>query len=283
VLIQGATGTGKEVVARNIHAASARATGPFVAVNCSAIPRDLCESEFFGHKKGAFTGAQTAEIGKFRLAHQGTLLLDEIGDLTAESQAKLLRALEEHEFYPVGSTELVRVDTRILASTNKNLGDMVKRNQFREDLYFRLNIFTIATPPLSEHPEDIIPLCEHYMDLFNLKFGKKFADISPSAREALLKYSWPGNVRELRNLVERIVLSEEGPTLIREYLYIIDSSPVVRVSVELPESGIDLEEVEKQLILQALEKANGNKARAAKLLHLTAPTLYYRLQKFGLD
>lgn len=286
VLIQGETGTGKELVAREIHACSPRAIGPFVAINCGAIPKDLIESELYGHKKGAFTGAQK-EIGKFRLADRGTLLLDEISELSLKAQTKLLRVLEEKEFYPVGSTELIKVDVRVLASTNKDLTEMVRKGTFREDLYYRLNVFTIVIPPLRERPEDIITLAHHFIKQNNVKFAKNIQEISPEAEKVLLKHPWKGNVRELENLIERIALFAEGPVIEKEHLDFIgpsslpDSTPAAR----LPERGLDpeLEKVEKKLIVRALELAKWNKTEAAKLLKLSRPAFEYRLEKHQLN
>lgn len=285
VLIQGETGTGKELAAREIHASSARASRPFVAINCGAIPKDLVESEFFGYRKGAFTGAQASEIGKFQLANHGTLLLDEIGELPFDAQAKLLRVLEEQEFYPVGSTELVKVDVRVISSTNRDLKEMVDQKAFREDLYFRLNVYFISVPPLRERPEDILFLAESFLHYFNSKFGKNFEEITDGAKEILTKYPWKGNVRELRNVIERIALSEAGPSLTEEHLYVLQNIGRAPVGdfIKLPDSGVDLEDLERTLILQALHMANGNKTKAAKLLKLSVPTFTYRLQKFGFD
>jgi two-component system NtrC family response regulator len=285
ILIEGETGTGKELVARRIHSQSSRANKPFVAINCGAIPKDLIESEFFGHKKGAFTSAQTSEVGKFQLANGGTLLLDEIGELPLEAQTKLLRVLEEREFYPVGSNELVKVNVRIIASTNKNLKEMVNKNLFREDLFFRLNVYTISIPPLRERPEDIISLAEYFMNLFNIKFGKNFKEIAPSAEEILLNHSWKGNVRELRNLIEWVILSKEGTVIESEYFYLIKSQiKSSEVSITISDESLDsqLEELEKKIILQALERTKRNKTKAAKLLKLSLPAFYYRLEKHGL-
>jgi len=286
VLLEGETGTGKELVARALHAASPRASGPFVAINCGAIPKELMESELFGHQRGAFTGAQKDQLGKFQLAHHGTLLLDEISELSAEAQTKLLRAVEEQEFYPVGSAEIARVDVRIIASTNRNLRKMVERKLFRDDLFFRLNVYAMALPPLRERGDDILILAEHFIAYFNQKFGKNFQTTSPSAKAILLEHPWPGNVRELRNLIERIILSKEGIVITKEHLqFLAAAAPVTtaETSFQLPDHGIDFEEMEKSLLLQALKKAKWNKTRAAKLLHLSPPTFYYRLEKYGLN
>ncbi len=285
VLIEGESGSGKEIVARRIHSCSPRASGPFIALNCGAIPKELMESELFGHKKGAFTGAQRDQMGKFQLAHRGTLMLDEISELPAEAQTKLLRVLDEHEFYPVGSNELVRVDVRIIVATNKRLNELVNRNLFREDLFFRLNVYSISIPPLRNRPEDIIPLAEYFVEKFNRKFGKNFEEISSEAKAILLKHSWKGNIRELRNVIERIILSNEATEISKEHIFFLEGpNPALHLEepLKLPEEGIDLEEVEKKLMLQALQAAKWNKTKAAKLLNLTPPTFYYRLEKYGL-
>lgn len=283
VLVEGETGTGKELTAREIHNLSSRASSPFVAINCAAIPGELVESEFFGYRKGAFTGATSDEIGKFQLADHGTLLLDEISELSLEAQTKLLRVLEEHEFYPVGSTHLKKVDVRIIASTNHKLKELVKQHRFREDLYFRLNVYSIVIPPLRERLEDVLPLAEYFVQKYNLRFGKNFKDIDPEAAGVLLQQYWKGNVRELRNIVERVILSEEDQVLRKDHLFFIDSStPADPLDIfRLTRGGIDLEELEKSLLLQALELSNGNKAGAARLLRLSRATFEYRLSKLG--
>ncbi len=284
VLIEGETGTGKEVVARAIHACGPRAQKPFVALNCAAIPKELLEAELFGHTKGAFTGAHTAKRGKFQLAHEGTLLLDEVAELSLDAQTKLLRVLEEREFYPVGGNQVVTVEVRVIASTNRNLGEMVEQGTFRGDLFYRLHVYSIVIPPLRERPEDILPLAEYFLDHFNHVFRKTFQRISPEAQTILVRHPWRGNVRSVRNLIERVVLSEDGPVLKKEHLAGIGSaSPpnTEREFLHLPESGIDLNDLEKQLLLQALELAKGNKTQAAKLLHLSRPTFLYRLDKYG--
>jgi transcriptional regulator with PAS, ATPase and Fis domain len=288
VLIVGETGTGKEIAARMIHATSLRAGQPFVPINCGGIPKDLFETEFFGHKKGAFTGAHSTEPGKFQLANHGTLLLDEIGELALDTQTKLLRILEEGEFYPVGSTQLVQVNIRMIACTNRRLDQLIQQKLFREDLFFRINVYTIEIPPLRDRKEDIIPIALYWMERFNRKFNKKFTGISEDARQLLLRNPWKGNVRELRNVIERVVLSEsseiiEPPHLQRVPTFQTHSSLADTSAFVLPEDGMDLEEVEKEFILQALKKSNGNKTKAAKLLNMSPPTLYYRLEKYGIS
>ena len=285
VLIKGETGTGKELVARGLHAASGRASGPFVAINCGAVPKDLFEAEFFGHRKGAFTGADTPAVGKLRLAHKGTLLLDEIGELPLTAQVKLLRALEERQFYPVGGQELVAVDTRVVACTHRDLEDMVEEGRFREDLYFRLNVYQIDLPPLRDRGEDVLGLARHFLNTFNLKFQKEFQDFDEGARALLLEYSWKGNVRELRNVIERVVLAEQGRTITEEHLDMLrrgSRRSKSWTSFELSDEGIDFEEVEKRLLMQALERTGGNKSRAARLLRMSPPTFYYRIEKYNL-
>lgn len=285
VLLFGETGTGKELAARSIHSCSSRASGPFVAINCGAVPKDLFEVEFFGHKKGAYTSAQTSEIGKFQLADHGTLLLDEISELTLDVQSKLLRVLEEQEFYPVGGTELIRVDVRVIASTNHDLQEMVRQRRFREDLFFRLNVYAIKIPPLREHADDILVLAEHFIKEFNARLGKNLRKISADARELLLHHQWKGNVRELRNAMERAVLSAEGDVIHKEHICGVplwSDETVQAPGLQISDQGIDLEALEKHLIQQALKIAKGNKTKAAKLLNLSPPTLYYRIEKYGL-
>ena len=286
VLIEGETGTGKELVAQLIHAGSERAQEPCVVLNCGAIPANLVESEFFGHKKGAFTGAIRDSLGKFRLVHRGTLVLDEISELSPEAQVKLLRVLEEQEFYPVGSSQVVKVDVRIITSTNKSLKEMVQQKKFRQDLRFRLDVFKIKIPPLRERTEDILSLAEYFIEQYSRKAGKKAPQISKEAAEQLLNHTWRGNVRELRNVIERIVLFNDVSIIEKRHLSFIDLTPTTELTaadIRLPESGFDLEEVEKNLLCQALKLARYNKTKAAKLLHLTPPTFYYRLEKYGLN
>lgn len=288
VLIQGETGTGKELVARNLHAFGPRANSSFVALNCGAIPKDLMESELFGHKKGAFTGALKDEIGKFQLAHQGTLLLDEISEMSDEAQVKLLRVLEEEEFYPVGSSDLRRVDVRILASTNRNLKQMMANGEFREDLYFRLNVYTITIPPLRERPDDILTLAHYFLHQYNPRYGKHFKEISADARQVLLRHPWQGNVRELSSVIERVILVEEGTAIEQKHLHFLTPphSPAFSESVSsIPRNGLEreLEAIEKKLILRALELTHGNVSEAAIILKLSRAALDYRLHKYRLN
>lgn len=287
VLIEGESGTGKELIARQIHAQSARASRPFVAINCGALPKDLVESEFFGYRKGAFTGAGSNQIGKFQLADKGTLVLDEIGELPMEAQSKLLRVLDRQEFYTVGGTELIRVDVRIIASTNRDMKDMVQKGIFREDLYYRLNVFQISIPPLRNRRQDVVDLARHFLENYNVKFGKHFKQFSKDAMNCLINHTWSGNVRELRNIIERIVLSEDCDMIEKAHIENLLRSALTKFSDQigfrLPPGGIDFEDFEKKLLMQALEIANGNKTKAATLLKMTAPTFTYRLEKHRIN
>ncbi|MFA7464629.1 MAG: sigma-54 dependent transcriptional regulator [Syntrophales bacterium] len=288
VLIEGETGTGKEVIAKAIHYRSARFGMPLVEINCGAISRDLVESELFGYDAGTFTGALHAgKKGKFEIAEGGTLLLDEVGELLPSSQVKLLRFLEEKAFYPVGGAEKKQVDVRVIAATNKSLEEAMQAGTFRSDLYYRLNVARIWLPPLRERREDIVPLALHFMDCFNKKFGKNFEGISSEAGEKFLQYHWPGNVRELRNILERIVLTEKGPSLERGHLSLAGfplekASKPYNLNISLPLSG-GLEELNRELICKALVEAGGNRSRAAKLLGISRPTLVYRIEKYGIN
>jgi transcriptional regulator with GAF, ATPase, and Fis domain len=211
VLIQGETGTGKELIAHTIHNLSSRSGRAFVRVNCAAIPLDLLESELFGHEKGAFTGAIAQRVGRFELADKGTLFLDEVGDIPAALQPKLLRVLQEQEFEPLGSTRTRKVDVRLVAATHRDLSDMVKRSEFRSDLYYRLNVFPVLLPPLRDRREDIWPLIMHFVKVFGRRIGKQIVDIPATTMSALISYQWPGNIRELQNLIERaVILSDDG-------------------------------------------------------------------------
>jgi two-component system NtrC family response regulator len=288
VLIQGESGTGKEVVARAIHFTGERREGPYVAVNCSAIPHDLLESVLFGHIRGAFTGATDDREGKFEAAHGGTLFLDEIADMSLDLQAKILRALQEREIERVGSNTPMKVDVRIIAATNRPISDLLESGNFREDLYFRLNVVPIWLPPLRERPEDIEPLVHHLLK----KLGAPDVQVDPPLLDALADHEWPGNVRELENLLERmLVFRADKSHLTRDDLpedfplagapTPADSSPTLEI--EIPDGGLRLDEVERHLITRALEKAEGNKSKTARLLGITRQTLLYRLQKHGLD
>lgn len=292
VIVYGESGTGKELITRGIHHASPRATEPFVAINCAAIPDELLESELFGHEKGAFTGAVATKPGKFELADGGTLFLDEIGDLSFHVQAKVLRAIENREIQHVGGTELHHVDVRFIAATNKNLEEEVQAGRFREDLFFRLNVFPIYLPPLRERPADIIPLTEYFLSRFCAQMGKRVPPLGEDVRQQLCKHPWPGNVRELQNTVERAVILLQGDTLDADNLLqatgrslrpLDASEEHSPYALELPDSGFSLEALEKALIEQALKRCNYKKAPAARMLGLTRATLRYRLEKYNLS
>ena len=283
VLIRGESGTGKSLLARAIHDASARREGPLVTVNCGAIPENLLESELFGHEKGAFTGAVAKKQGRFKTAEGGTIFLDEVGELPSPLQVKLLEVLEEKTFYPVGSESPQTADARVIAATNTNLEEAIQDGSFREDLFYRLNVFPIVIPPLAARKDDIAVL----LDVFLSRFNKSTTDLTPEARTALMSYGYPGNVRELENLVERAaILAGDEPLTPAHFPGLIEAAqgrPLTSgATLEIPDQGISLEQLEKELILQALDKSGGNKTKAAKLLGLTRRTLYSRLERHGL-
>ncbi|HTU02331.1 MAG TPA: sigma 54-interacting transcriptional regulator, partial [Candidatus Sulfotelmatobacter sp.] len=284
VLITGESGTGKEIVARAIHHASARADGPFVAINCAALPETLVESELFGHEKGAFTGADKQKPGRFELAAGGTLLLDEVGELPPSVQAKLLRILQEHEFQRVGGTTTLQADVRLIAATNKSLKQAVEEGRFREDLYYRLNVFSVHLPPLRERGEDILLLAAHFMRQLGSRIGKGEPGLNPDAQSLLLSYSWPGNIRELENAIERALILSEGGLLTAAHLGLVapsDSAAPADAGLPpvAPPVSQSLAEAERQTILAALERAKGNKTRAAAALGITRTKLYTRLKR----
>jgi transcriptional regulator with PAS, ATPase and Fis domain len=282
LMITGESGTGKELLARGVHFNSRRAEGPFVAVNCAAIPEALIESELFGHVRGAFTGAVKDKEGKFELADGGTLFLDEIGDLRIDMQAKILRALQEREVDRVGGGRPVSVDVRVIAATNKDIERAVKEGAFREDLYYRLNVITLFIPPLRERKEDIPLLISHFLKKFNKDFDVR---VDSGALSVLMAYGWPGNVRELENVIERASVLKRGALVTRDELpeKLKKEKPGVEdIILNLPEQGISLEDLEKNLIVKALDKHRGNQTRAAEYLGITRPTLIYRMEKFGL-
>ncbi len=286
VLLTGESGTGKEVVARFVHHASRRAGGPFVAINCAALPDQLLESELFGHERGAFTGAVAAKPGRIEQASGGLLFLDEIGEMSVSVQAKLLRVLEEREFLRLGGTRTLRADIRVVAATNRDLMDAIAKGTFREDLYYRLGVFEIHLPPLRERPEDIMELAVDFLKELGQTVGKPPAGISVEARDQLLAYRWPGNVRELRNAIERAVILADGAVIRPEHLPFASARPAVvatAAGIALPASGLDLEDVERTLVLKALTQARHNKSRAARLLGLTRSQLYSRIEKYGLQ
>jgi len=292
VLLEGESGTGKELFARALHALSPRADGPFVAINCAAIPDTLLETELFGYEKGAFTGAGARKPGRFELAHRGTLFLDEIGDLPLALQAKILRALEEKRFERVGGTQSLHVDVRVVAATNRNLKVRVAERQFREDLYFRLSVFPIQIPPLRERSEDVVILARHFVDRFCRDMNKKILLLSASALDELRTYAWPGNVRELQNCIERAVILCDGDTIQPRHLNLSFRQPVAPAATS-PWDQIDLTgtltdalrrtsvEVERRKIEQAIREAAGNKMRAAELLQVSYKTLLQKLKDYG--
>ena len=285
VLLTGESGTGKELVAKAIHQNSPRRDNPFVTINCGAIPETLIESELFGHRKGAFTGATADRAGKFEAANGGTIFLDEISELQLNLQVRLLRVIQEREIDKIGHAHPVKVDVRILAATNRDLRTMVEDGQFREDLYYRLSVVRLLIPPLRERKDDIPLLLEHFMAKYSARHGVDPLSVTEDALEVLLHYNWPGNVRELENVVERLIVMgrnklirpEDLPTEMREV-----KRRVANLRLELPEEGIDLEEVERDILVQALEKHNGNQTHAARYLNISRKTLIYRMEKFGL-
>ncbi|MCD4688806.1 MAG: sigma-54 dependent transcriptional regulator [Desulfuromonadaceae bacterium] len=285
VLIQGESGTGKELVAQAIHTESSRAGQAFMAINCSAVPETLLESELMGYEKGAFTDAKTQKKGLFELADGGTVFLDEIGDMSPAMQVKLLRILEERAFRRVGGTRDVKVDVRIISATNRDLIKAMEDESFRSDLYYRISIIPIQLPPLRERREDIPVLAEYFINQFNREFGKQVCGISRMAEKILVEYPWPGNIRELKNVIERAVILECEDQLLVENLprEMVDKTvggQVGPLNFRLPPEGIDIEDVERELIRQALELAEGNQSKAAKLLNLGIDALRYRMKKF---
>jgi len=291
VLLEGESGTGKELFARALHALSNRADGPFVAINCAAIPETLLETELFGHEKGAFTGAAARKPGRFELAHRGTLFLDEIGDLPLSLQAKILRALEEKRFERVGGTQSLHVDVRVVAATNRLLKAAVAAKQFREDLYFRLSVFPISIPPLRERPGDIATLARHFVDKFSRDLNKN-VHVAPAALDELQRYPWPGNVRELQNCIERAVILCDADTIQPRHLNLSFRAGTVPVPVS-PWDQIDLAgslqeatrrvtvEVERRKIEQALHDAGRNKQKAAEVLQISFKALTSKMREYG--
>jgi len=287
VLLAGESGTGKELVARAIHYASRRAEGPFVAVNCAALPDTLIESELFGHERGAFTGADRLRRGRFELAAGGTLFLDEIGELAPAVQAKLLRVVQERRYERVGGTSTLSADVRLVTATNRDLEQAVVEERFRDDLYYRLAVFRVHLPALRERRDDILMLAGHFLREFGGRMGRSDASLTPEARDLLLAYRWPGNIRELQNAIERALILADGGLISAAHLGIAASGPTPAVSesgpVQSPSPVIQsLAEIEKQSILEALRRAKGNKSRAAAQLGLGRTQLYTRLRRFGL-
>jgi len=290
VLIAGESGTGKELVAKALHENCPRRDEPFITVNCGAMPGELLESELFGHKKGAFTGAVANQRGLFEMADGGSIFLDEIGEMPLPLQVKLLRVLQDKEFRRVGETENIKTDVRIIAATNRELDEDVRQRRFRGDLYYRLNVIKITLPPLRERKEDIQSLVRHFLEKYNRELGRNIKKVSADALSILSRYDFPGNVRELENIIERAVALERSDIILPESLP--DEirgavSPVNHVGTEIPPGGIDMEEVmenvEKGLLMKSLEMAGGVKTNAAKLLGLSFRSFRYRLSKLGLD
>jgi two-component system response regulator PilR (NtrC family) len=291
ILITGESGTGKELIARAIHQNSPRSKQAFVTVSCGAIPENLLESELFGHIKGAFTGAIANKIGLFELADKGTLFLDEIGELPLLIQVKLLRVLQEKQFKRVGGTKDISVDVRIITATNRDLRKMVEENTFREDLFYRLNVIPIHIPPLRNRKEDIQLLANHFLDKYNREIGKHFTHLTAEAMNQLMAYDWPGNIRELENVIERAVALETEPVIdissLPDTIRGTSRQFIPSIPADIPPEGINLEnivdEVEKDLLMKALEKTGWVKKHAAKLLHLSFRSFRYRLDKFDIE
>jgi DNA-binding NtrC family response regulator len=289
VLITGETGTGKELIARAIHQASPRRDHPFIKINCAAIAENLVESELFGYEKGAFTGAVTAKPGRFELAHQGTLFLDEVGEIPREMQAKLLQAIQDQSFERVGGLKTISVDVRLIAATNRNLLQEVKDGNFREDLYYRLNVFPIQVPPLRERRDDIPVLTDYFIGKFNSKLGKNISVVAPEVRDCFLTYDWPGNIRELEHLIERMILMAEEPVLTMRLVPPEIAKAVGHLHYEggerLPERDAlksHMEEMERQIIARCLEECGGNVTKAAERLGLSRKGLQLKMIKHRL-
>ncbi len=297
VMILGETGTGKELMARYVHENSPRARGPFITINCGAIPRELAENELFGYERGAFTGAtEKIKQGKFEQAQHGTILFDEVGELSMDLQVKLLRVLQERKFFRLGGSKEISVDVRVMASTNRSLEKLIEENKFREDLYYRLNVARIELPPLRDRENDVMLLATSFIDTFNKKFGKNVTGFTPEAAEILKNYRWKGNIRELANVLERIVLLENDELISKEsfhFLKPVGSTQVVEnASIELKEgqhylkiakSGVPMGNVLKDLIIQTLKITNGNQIKASKLLEISRAKLRYRVEQLGIN
>ncbi len=287
VLLTGETGTGKDLLARFIHQKSQRSFGQFVAVNCGSLPRELLESELFGHAKGAFTGAHKEHAGLFEEAHRGTLFLDEISELPLELQVKLLRILQENSVRRVGETKTRPIDVRIIAATNRNLEQLVEEGLFREDLFHRLEVFHIVIPPLRERSEDIPELANHFLKIYNARFKRQIEGIEPEAMRAMMNYHWPGNVRELKNVIERAIVLEESPKITVSSLHPKLLAQRTEAPFQFLENCLSIKKgtkrLEEYLIKKALEKTGGNRSAAARLLEISHRALLYKLKDYGLD
>jgi len=282
VLVTGETGTGKELIAGLVHAHSPRAAGPFVKVNCAALPEALLESELFGHERGAFTSADRQRIGRFEQAHRGTLFLDEIGDMSPATQAKLLRVLQDQEFHRVGGTKLLRTDVRIVAATNRDLEAAIREGRFREDLYFRLNVIGVQLPPLRARPDDALELAQHFLEEFGRELGRPRRGFAPEALERIRSHAWPGNVRELRNVIERALLLSEGPRIeSRDVALFGPPSEGGGWRPDLPAQGVPLAEVERAVLLEALERCGFVQKDAARWLGVSRRKLNYMVRRMG--
>jgi len=283
VLLTGESGTGKDLAAKVIHFSSDRAAKPFMNITCAALPENLLESELFGHERGAFTGADRQKRGLFETADGGTVFLDEIGEMVPALQAKLLRFLEERTFRRVGGSADIHVDVRVIAATNRKLEEEVRQRRFREDLYYRLNVDPIGLPALREGAKDIPLLLDYYIDSYNTEFKKRVEGIAPEAVARLQTYGWPGNIRELRNAIERAMLLGEGKILTTADFSMMTEGRNLTEGVELPPNGIDLDQLERSLVVQALERSGWNQTRAATLLGLNRDQIRYRIEKFKLE
>ena len=288
VLIRGETGTGKELIAGAIHHNSLRSARNFVKVNCAALQENLLESELFGHEKGAFTGADRQRVGRFEQADGGSLFLDEVGDMSANTQAKILRVLQEHEFERLGGTRTLRVDVRLIAATNRDLGGMVQAGLFREDLYYRLNVVSVEMPPLRDRKDDILSLSTFFIRRFAGEFKKKIEGVEPEALKMLMRYNWPGNIRELGNAIERAILLTEGASITANDLRLgetpmagvpRESSPLVKI----PATGVPLEEIERQSLIEALKMSNWVQKDAAELLAISPRVMNYKIKTLGIE
>ena len=287
VLILGASGTGKELIARGIHQNSHRSEAPLVPVNCGGIPETLLESELFGYKKGAFTGADCNKKGLFQEAEGGTIFLDEIGELPLSLQVKLLRVLQENEIRPIGDSRSMKIDVRVVAATAKNLEEEVHKGTFRQDLYYRLNVLTIKLPPLKQRTEDIPLLCKHFLHRFNKILGKEVKGLTPDAMAQLLGYHWPGNVRELENVLERAMVIADDSQLLAEHLFLEQTREGAEIQAPVTFEGLSIKTaqkvVEKDLITRALQETGGNRTRAARLLEISHPSLLSKMKAYAID
>ncbi|UCD59027.1 MAG: sigma-54-dependent Fis family transcriptional regulator [Candidatus Hydrogenedentota bacterium] len=280
VIIMGETGTGKELVAGAIHFNSPRAKKSFVKVNCAALPENLLESELFGHEKGAFTGAHRQRVGRFEQANGGTIFLDEIGDMGASTQAKILRVLQEHQFERLGGTQTIDVDVRVITATNKDLSELMNSGQFREDLFYRLNVVAIELAPLRERSEDIEPLVNFFFKKYAGQINNQITQVAPTTMKMLQDYHWPGNIRQLQNVIERAVIMCEGTKILPEHIALYDRQPPKKKeTIDIPEGGIKLLDIERMLLLQALERTGWVQKNAAKLLGISPRVINYKIRK----